>query len=200
MKGILFFLFVYLTVPAYCQDVYVKPDNSIVTGTILNYKEWSKNPSIVIFKDSTGNTINLDPTNCKSFTARASDKYISYSGNRILNGDNIENKHALQSNILTRENINVFLRQIYQYKEYTLYKYFDNKRSNFYLEKNGLIKELEYYEYEDNSGQVKTFDNYKFLLLQELEDKNIPNVQDKLNDLAYSENDLINFFAGVLED
>ena len=200
MKQSLFIFFLLYSTFAFSQDSYVTLNDQIIHGTIENYKEWSKNPTTVLFKDSTdGNSIYLTPANCKSFTADLSDKFTSYKGTRILNTDNVMYSHGLQSDQLEKDSVQVFLRQIYQFKNYTLYKLFDDKRTNFYLSHNGVIKELEYFE-NINNNQVVPFNGYKDYLLEEFSDKGIGGLQHKVDILAYKENDLINFFADVFGD
>ena len=99
-KNILLFAIIFFATPAISQDFYISLNNEVVKGKIINYKEWVKNPSSVQFQEaSTGKTVDLTPMNCKGFTADSSDIYVSYSGTRILNSTDIENTHALQSDV-----------------------------------------------------------------------------------------------------
>lgn len=183
---------------AFCQHSYETSDGQTIPGTIKNYKEWSKNPTTVHFIDNSGKTITLTPQNCKSFTA-GSDKYVSYNGTRILNSDNAMKSQSVQSDSLIRDSVHVFLRQIYQFNNYALYKLFDSKRTNFYFSDNGDIKELEYYETIEHNTIVP-FDGYKSFLNREFSDKSVAGFQYKLNSLVYKENDLLDFFADVFND
>ena len=186
---------------AISQDFYISLNNKVVPGTIQKYKEWAKNPSSILFKDSiTGNNINLTPASCKRVVAGVSDNFMSYSGTRIINTDKIENTHALQSNILTQDTIHVFLRQIYQFQNYALYKLLDDKRTNFYLAVDGVVNELEYFEYLNEDKQIVLYEQYKNHLLKLFADKNIDGLVAKINILSYKENNLINFFADILND
>ncbi len=183
----------------FSQDMYVTLGNQTIQGTIENYKEWSRNPNTVVFKESvSGAIMNLTPQNCKSFTAR-SDKYISYNGTRILNSDNIIYSQGVQNDQLIKDTIQVFLRQIYQFKNYTLYKLFDNKRINFFLSDNGDIKELEYYE-SINNGMATPFNGYKTYLYRLFYNQDINALQHKIDILNYKENDLVYFFADIFND
>ena len=200
MKKGLFIFFLFSSNFLFSQDSYVTINDQIVHGTIEHYKESSKNPKTVFFKDSiSGNSIDLTPANCKSLTVGLSDKFISYNGTRIINTDNAINSHLMQSAQLEKDNIQVFLRQIYQFRSYTLYKLFDDKRTNFYLSNNGVITELEYYE-NVNGSQVIPYYGYKNYLLNEFSDKAIKGLQHKVEILRYEENDLLNFFTNIFND
>jgi hypothetical protein len=199
MKQALFIcLLLFYSSFAFCQHSYVTSNGQTILGTIENYREWSKNPTTVLFKDNSGTAITLTPQNCKSFTA-GSDTYVGYNGTRILNTDNAMRSQSVQSNVIIRDSVHVFLRQIYQFNNYTLYKLFDKKRTNFYFSDNGDIKELEFYETIENKDIVP-FNGYKSFLNDEFSDKNIAGLQQKINTLSYKENDLINFFADILND
>ena len=200
MKKGLFIFFLFSSNFLFSQDFYVTINDQIVHGTIEHYKESSKNPKTVLFKDSiSGNSIDLTPANCKGLTVGLSDKFISYKGTRIVNTDNAINSHLVQSAQLEKNNIQVFLRQIYQFGSYTLYKLFDDKRINFYLSNNGVIKELEYYE-NINGNQIIPYYGYKNYLLNEFSDKTIKGLQHKVEILRYEENDLLNFFTNIFND
>ena len=200
MKKGLFIFFLFSSNFLFSQDFYVTINDQIVHGTIEHYKESSKNPKTVFFKDSIkGNSIDLTPANCKGLTVGLSDKFISYKGTRIVNTDNAINSHLVQSAQLEKNNIQVFLRQIYQFGSYTLYKLFDDKRINFYLSNNGVIKELEYYE-NINGNQIIPYYGYKNYLLNEFSDKTIKGLQHKVEILRYEENDLLNFFTNIFND
>lgn len=200
MKKSLFIFFLLSSTFVFSQDFYVTLNDQTIHGTIEHYKEWSKNPKTVLFKDSiSGSSIYLTPANCKSFTVGLSDKFISYNGTRILNTDNAINSHGVQSDQLEKDTIQVFLRQIYQFKNYTLYKLFDAKRANFYLSDNSVTTELEYYE-NINSNQVVPFNGYKNYLLKEFSDKGVEGLLHKVEILAYKEDDLLNFFADIFGD
>ncbi|HEY5463606.1 MAG TPA: hypothetical protein VIJ95_10155 [Hanamia sp.] len=194
--GMLFFV----TIAATCQDIYVTNSGDTIHGKIDNYKEWAKNPQEVFFDENTGKNIILTPLNCKSFSVDNSDTYISYSGTRIINSDDITNISGLKDSVKTTEHINAFLRKIYQYREFTLYKFIDSKRTNFFLSKNDTLKELEYYQYADDDGHVYTDDGYKLYILSQLKDINAANKMDKINGLVYKEDALINFFANIFND
>ncbi len=200
-KNILFYAIIFFTTPVFCQDSYVSLNNDTIKGEIVHYKEWLKNPSSVQFKETaTGNIIDLTPSNCKGFKAGTSDIYISYFGTRILNSNDIENIHALKSNILTKDTAQVFLREIYVFKNYVLYKLLDDKRTNFYISDNGIIKELEYYEYLDENKHISFDYSYKNYLLLLFADKNVAGLEHRIDLLTYQENSLVNFFAGALND
>ena len=196
----LFIFFLFSSNFLFSQDFYVTINDQIVHGTIEHYKESSQNPKTVLFKDGiSGNNIDLTPANCKSFTVGLSYKFISYNGTRILNTDNAINSNLMQSVQLRKDNIQFFLRQIYQFGSYTLYKLFDDKRTNFYLSNNGVITELEYYE-NVNGNQVIPYYGYKNYLLKEFSDKTIKGLQHKVEILRYEENDLLNFFTNIFND
>lgn len=200
MKKGLFIFFLFSSNFLFSQDFYVTINDQIVHGTIEHYKESSKNPKTVLFKDSIrGNSVDLTPANCKGLTVGLSDKFISYKGTRIVNTDNAINSHLVQSAQLEKNNIQVFLRQIYQFGSYTLYKLFDDKRINFYLSNNGVIMELEYYE-NINGNQIIPYYGYKNYLLNEFSDKTIKGLQHKVEILRYEENDLLNFFTNIFND
>jgi|GEM_PF-3394477 len=194
--GILFFV----TIAATCQDIYITNSGDTIHGKISNYKEWSKNPQEVSFDENSGKRIILTPLNCKSFSVGNSDTYISYSGARIINSDDVTNISGLKDSVKTTEHINAFLRKIYQYRNYTLYKFIDSKRTNFFLSKNDTLKELEYYQYADDDGNVHADDGYKLYILSQLKDINSANKMDKINGLVYKEDALINFFANIFND
>ncbi len=183
---------------AFSQDSYVTLDGQTINGSIENYKEWSKNPSEVIFKKTDGSTVTLIPGNCKSFTV-ATDSYLSYHGTRVANTDNVLLTHNDDGSQIIKDTVNAFLRQVYQFDGYTLYKLFDNKRINFYLAKDGDVKELEYFE-TIKDGSVEPYNLYKGYLYQQLSNKGINGLQDKMKKVRYKENDLQNFLADVLGD
>ena len=183
---------------AFCQDSYVTLDGNKVDGTIEGYREWSKNPASVIFKEASGTTVTLTSQNCKSFTA-GSDAYVSYHGTRVSNSDNVVYSQGAMDEQEMKDTVSVFLRRVYQYQNYALYKLFDDKRINFYLAKDGNLKELEYYEtIKDNVADP--FNIYKSTLYKEFSGKNVRNFQHKLSLLTYKENSLISFLADVCSD
>src|ERR1017187_3661298 len=189
-----------ITLAANCQDLYVTNSGDTIHGRIANYTEWDKNPKEVIFIENSSKTTTLTPQACKRFSVGKSDKYISYSGPRTLNSMDIVNTYGLKSNIKTTELINAFLREIYQYREITLYEYVDNKRTNFFLGKNDSIKELEYFEYSDDNGNIKTDDSFKIYILNQFSNNNDPDLMNKINSLSYNENSLIYFFSNIMKD
>lgn len=199
MKRILFISFLLFSfLFSFSQDSYITLDGKTINGTVENYKEWSKNPTTVLFKNNvTDAEIILTPENCKSFTA-GSDYFISYSGTRILNSDDILSQ-GLKSDQMVKDSVHVFLRRIYQFNNYTLYKLYDNKRINFYVSDHGNIKELEFYE-TINDNTVIPFNGYKNYLMQYFSSKGIKGLEGKINNLNYKENDLLNFFAFVFGD
>ena len=197
-KTLLISFLVFFCSIGFCQDSYVTLDGQTVNGSVEGFREWSKNPSTVVFKDANGNTITLTPENCKSFHA-GSDTYTSYHGTRVANSDNIIYSHGELDEHEMKDTVSVFLRRIYQYQNYALYKLFDDKRINFYLAKDGNIKELEYYEtIKDNVADP--FNIYKAYLYKEFSGKNVRNFQHKLSMLSYKENSLITFLADVFSD
>jgi hypothetical protein len=200
MKQVLLISFLmFFTSYAFCQDSYVTLEGKTIYGKIENYREWSKNPSAVVFKDSAGgNTITLTPENCKKFSA-GTDEFVSYHGTRILNSDNIVSSQGLQSNHMVKDTINVFLRKIYGFNNYAVYKLFDNKRINFYFSDNGDIKELEFYESLVRNTAVP-FYGYKVFLANKFSDDQIEGLRHKIDVLPYKENELINFFADIFND
>jgi hypothetical protein len=199
MKQILFISFLlFSSLFSFSQDSYITLDGKTVNGTVENYKEWSKNPTTVLFKDNVNDSeIILTIENCKSFTV-GSDYFISYSGTRILNSDDILSQ-GLKSDQMVKDSIHVFLRRIYQFNNYALYKLYDNKRINYYVSDHINIKELEFYEtIKDNT--IAPFNGYKNYLMQHFSSKGIKGLEWKINNLNYKENDLLNFFAFVFRD
>lgn len=191
----------FIAATANCQDIYITNNGDTVHGKITDYAQWSKSPVKVEFSDNSGNNITLTPLNCKSFTVNNSDVYISYSGNRIVNTDNIKSSVGTGNKVMATEHVDAFLRRIYQYKGFALYKYADNKRINFFLSKNDSLKELEYYEYiDENSNALQTDDAYKFYIHDQLQNIDAPNKQKEIDNLVYREDALINFFAKILSD
>lgn len=203
MKKVFFVLaLLNYTTAALCQDYYVSNNNDTIRGVVVNYKEWSRNPVEVLFKlSSASNSLKLNPSNCKSIVIGSSDRYISYSGTRILNSENISSKAGLHDDDqLRRDSILVFLREIYQYKGYAFYKLSDNKRTNFYLDKNGALKELEYYEYINDANVVIPNNAYKIYIAEQLSGENNTGLDQKIAKLTYNEKSLIDFLAKVLQD
>jgi hypothetical protein len=199
MKQLLFIIcMLACSAAAFCQDSYVTLDGQTIPGKIENYKEWSKNPSTVLFKDNNGTEITLTPENSKSFSA-GNDQYVSYHGTRIINSENALKNVGLISSVTTTDTVNVFLHQIYKFENYKLYKLFDSKRTNFYFSDNDYIHELAFYETLEKNYAV-AFTGYKNMLNKEFSDKNISNFQESIDRLVYKENDLINFLANALND
>ena len=198
MKKIIIPFLLFLSTSAFCQDSYISNDGQTVNGQVLNYKEWSKNPTEVKFQKTDGSVITLTPENCGSFVA-GTDKYLSYHGTRVANTDNVLVSRNDDGATMIKDTVNAFLRQVYQFDGYTLFELFDNKRINFYLNKNGNIKELEYYE-TIKDGTVDPNNSYKAYLYHEFAGKGIKDFQVEIKKLRYNENDLENFFANVLGD
>ncbi|MDE3184292.1 MAG: hypothetical protein KGM16_12815 [Bacteroidota bacterium] len=198
MKKIIIPFLLFLSTSAFCQDSYISNDGQTVNGQVLNYKEWSKNPAEVKFQKTDGSVITLTPENCGSFVA-GTDKYLSYHGTRVANTDNVLVSRNDDGATMIKDTVNAFLRQVYQFDGYTLFELFDNKRINFYLNKNGNIKELEYYE-TIKDGTVDPNNSYKAYLYHEFAGKGIKDFQVEIKKLRYNENDLENFFANVLGD
>lgn len=183
---------------AFSQDSYINPEGQTVNGSVKNNREWLKNPLSVAFTKSDGSTITLTPENCKGFTAGI-DSYLSYHGTRVANPDNVLSSHNDEGPAIIKDTVNAFLRKVYQFDGYGLYELYDNKRINFYMDKNGSIRELEYYE-TIKDGNVDPFNSYKAYLYQEFVGRKTANFSDKIKNLQYNENDLYNFFAQVLGD
>jgi hypothetical protein len=184
------------------QDYYIDNNNDTIRGVVLNYKEWGQNPSQVQFTvTSSGNTIQLTPLICKGFVVSNKDKYISYSGTRVSSPENIRMVSGMSGSRLQRDSVKTFLREIYQYKGYSLYKLKDDKRNNFYMAaRDGGISELEYFEYMDENNSATPYNGYKQYLKQQLSAVNSKEVQRGLPRLTYKENKLIDFLAVVLAD
>jgi hypothetical protein len=195
--SLLIFLFIKHVLPA--QDYYINNTGDTIRGTVNNYKQWDKNPSTISFRSGNGDII-LDPKNCKEVVINQSDRYISYAGTRISNPEKIEKiSDGLDVGVVKKDSINVFLRDIYHYKNYFLYKLFDNTRNNYYLGKNGEVDELEYYEtIVDN--RVTSYDGYKVVLDQTLSEDGITGLNEKLKNVTYNETTLINFISNTLKD
>ncbi len=183
---------------AFSQDSYFTNDGQAVNGHVLNYKEWSKNPTAVKFQKADGSVVTLTPENCESFFA-GTDKYLAYHGTRVANTDNVLVSRNDDGAKMIKDSVNAFLRNVYQFDGYTLYELFDNKRINFYVAKDGDMKELEYYE-TIKDGNVNPYNLYKAYLYQQFSDKGVKGFQDKIKTLRYKENDLQNFLAAVLGD
>jgi hypothetical protein len=198
MKKIIIPFLLFLSSSAFSQDSYISNDGQTLNGQVLNYKEWAKNPSEVKFQKTDGSVITLTPENCGSFVA-GTDKYLSYHGTRVANTDNVLVSRNDDGATMIKDTVNAFLRQVYQFDGYTLFELFDNKRINFYLNKNGNIKELEYYE-TIKDGTVDPNNSYKAYLYHEFAGKGIKDFQVEIKKLSYNENDLENFFADVLGD
>ena len=199
MKKIWFIFFLLLVANlAFSQDFYLTLDGQTVNGSVDNYKEWLKSPSEVKFQKTDGSVATLTPGNCKSFKAGA-DFYLSYHGTRVANTDNVLSSHNDDGATAIKETVSAFLRKVYEFGGYTLYELNDNKRINFYLDKDGNIKELEYFE-TIKDGNVDPYNSYKAYLYHEFAGKGIKGFQDKIKNLRYNENDLYNFFAEVLGD
>ncbi len=197
-KLLLVFFLAFYTSTGFSQDSYVTLDGQTINGSVENNREWLKNPLSVVFAKSDGSTVTLTPENCKSFTAGI-DSYLSFHGMRVANTDNVLSTHNDDGAVMIKDTVNAFLRQIYQFDGYTLYELYDNQRINFYVDKDGKMKELEYYE-SIKDGNVDPYNLYKAYLYQQFSAKEVKNFQEKLKDLRYKENDLYNFFATVLDD
>lgn len=170
----------------FSQDFYISVNNDTIRGTVLNYKEWVKNPSSVIFSTYPDNKqIELTPFNCKRFTTH-SEVYISYHGTRLKNSENTSDINSQFNSLPVKDSIHVFLRELYNFEDYTVYKLFDNVRTNLYLGKKGSISELEYYEYVDDSKKIVRYNNYKEHLVENLKEKNIDRLWEKTSRLRYN--------------
>lgn len=201
-KAILISFFLFVFVYDYgqnVQDQYVSLYGQTIEGKVENYKEWSKNPTEAEFKDTHNNSVKLTPESCKSFTA-GGDVYVSYIGTRIVNSDNAMNTEGIINDIAEKDSVKVFLRQIYQHANYVLYELKDKIRTNFYFSDNGNITELEYFESISSNNAVTPHEGYKGFLNQEFNNKDISNLQVRLQKLSYKENDLVDFFAYVFND
>jgi len=197
-KLILISFLAFYTSAGFSQDSYVTLDGQTINGSVQNNREWLKNPLSVAFTKSDGSTITLTPENTRSFTA-GTDSYLSYHGTRVSNTDNVLSSHGDDGAVMIKDTVNAFLRQAYQFDGYTLYELYDNKRINFYVAKDGGIKELEYYE-TINNGNVEPFNLYKAYLYQQFSGKGTKYFSEKIKSLRYNENELHNFFATALGD
>ncbi len=197
----LFLLFILLFVKEVlvAQDYYINNSGDTIKGTVTNYRQWDKNPSTVSFHTNNSEIV-LNPVNCKEIGINQNDRYISYAGTRIINPEKVTKvSDGPENGIVKKDTVSIFLRDIYHFKNYVLYKLFDSKRNNFYLSKNGEITELEYYEtIMDN--HVSTYDGYKALLNEDLSVEGIANLNKKLEKITYNETELINFISGTLKD
>lgn len=197
-KLLLISFFAFYTSAGFSQDSYLTLDGQTINGSVEDNREWLKPPLSVIFTKSDGSTITLTPENCKSFTA-GTDFYLSYHGTRVVNTDNVLASHDDDGATMIKDTVSAFLRQVYKFDGYILYELYDKKRINFYLDKEGNIRELEYYE-TIKDGDVDPYNSYKAYLYHEFAGKQIKGFQDKIKNLRYNENDLQNFFATVLGD
>jgi hypothetical protein len=196
-----FLLFILLSVKEVllAQDYYINNSGDTVKGTVNNYKQWDKNPATISFHTN-NNEVILNPLKCKEIVINQNDRYISYSGTRIINPEKVTNfSEGPENGIIKKDTVSIFLRDIYHYKNYVLYKFFDRKRNNFYISKNGEVSELEYYE-SIIENRVGTYDGYKAILNEVLSGEGIADLNEKLKKVTYDETELINFISGTLKD
>ena len=194
-KGFITTLILVSSLASFSQDSYTALDGAVIRGTLENYKEWSKNPTEVIFKNTDGAEISLTPQNCRDFSV-GSDYFLSYNGTRISNTNDALSQ-GLQNAQMIKDSVHVFLRRIYQYNGFSLFKLMDNKRINFYIADSGSIKELEYFETMNNNAVIP-FSGYKNYLQNRFSD--VHGIETRIDKLSYKEIDLINFFAYVFSD
>lgn len=198
-KIILPFIFLSVKQTLSAQDHYISNSGDTVKGAVINYKQWDKNPSTIAFRTNNDEIV-LNPANCREILIDKSDRYLSYSGTRIINPESVSKaSDGPESGILKKDSVNIFLRDIYHYKNYVLYKFFDSKRNNFYLSKNGEIFELEHYE-SIIDNHVSVYDGYKSLLNDQLSAENGIDLNKKLERVNYDETSLVNFLSGMLND
>lgn len=179
------------------RGYYINTSGDTIPGTFPKFKPGGKNPSEVKFIISGNKEILLTPQNCNSFVVENNESYIAYEGLRMINP--IEEARLGTENIAeTYDSIHTFLRSIYQSSNVSLYSYKDKTRENFFYKKSNkeiveLKKSLSFYYSGDNKLSSSTNEFRDQLKQQFPEQIDAKQLQGRLNNLGYTENDLVKF-------
>lgn len=173
------------------REGYITKTNGDTVKGYINVKEWDTNPRYVSFKKVlTEQDIKYSVLEIKGFSADAY-TYLAYVG-KVSNNKNVFPDLDSYRDTTTRIDT-VFLRELLSGPKVSLYdKFQDAKRSYFYKEAGGELKELIYYYYYEDGTTIRILPVYISQIF-ELQRKYLGN-SIKLNDfdhLGYKRDDLL---------
>jgi len=187
-------------VPKSITGYYVNSSGDTIMGSFPKYKDWTNNPEKVIFLPvNASESIILTPSNCTSFHAEDYDTYIAYSGNRLINPFTFNNGFDQRDSVSQYENVNAFIRVIFNYNDFKLLIFQHKDRFNiFYQKKNMQPVELICKSYSTGEDNFKTITTYRDQLKQIFIDTIIEKSLDQtLNRLSYDEGSLTYFMQKI---
>jgi hypothetical protein len=186
---------------------YTTKSGETVNGFFPQFKEWKFNPSSVGFETNAGQSIQLTPETCNSFTVTGFDTYESMEIRRMTNLTRFYDiKNPEKSDGDKFDTIRVFLRKIYSVNAINLYEFIDNRRENYFIKTTDGLTELIFkVDYKEGGGRGESsmyivedkryIDQLRALFAFEIE-KN-KRLGRKLNSLRYTEAGLVSFFNEV---
>ena len=168
---------------------YLTDKGDTVKGFFANGNQGNRSPDKVFFQSvGQDSKIELTPLNCLGFDIEGVGSYISYTDQRMTNPISFQSANEDQTDHF--EEISAFLRLIGKTDHYNLYILEDGKRINLFYKKNGgAIKELI-----QKSAIVNNIYWESMTYKQQLREMFTgENMEDKINDLAYTEKSVANF-------
>lgn len=189
---------------------YIAKSGETVNGFFPQFKEWKFNPSSVGFETNTGQSVQLTPETCNSFTVTGFDTYESMEIRRMTNLTrfyDIKNPEVSDGDKF--DTIRVFLRKIYGANAISLYEFVDNRRENYFIKTSDGLSELIFkVDYKEGAGSGESpmyivedkryIDQLRALFAFEIE-KN-KKLGRKLHSLRYTEAGLVSFFNIVFNE
>ncbi|HEY4149461.1 MAG TPA: hypothetical protein VGM41_11050 [Chitinophagaceae bacterium] len=150
-----------LQYPAHAQNTnpdgyYINLTGDTVFGKFINYQEYNKSPASIVFQPAGASLpMSLTPANCRKLSVAHYDIYISYKGKRLANETDYRNAQGKSDDVY--EDINVFLRELFNDGHYQLYELADGKRNNYYVSSASVpLEELYFKAYTEDNAVVES--------------------------------------------
>ncbi len=179
---------------------YVTLNGDTITGNFLHFKEWTNNPSKLLFESNIKKLIELTPDMCKNFTVTGFDTYDAREIKRMTNANAYYDNHFFdkESSEPTYDTLTCFLRRIYAHHSIVLYEFRDSKRANYFIQTNDSLMEL-IFKIDYKNGMLSKDKEY-ITQLQSLFANFIngnKKLENKLLGLAYTEEDFVSFLKSI---
>lgn len=141
------------------KGYYINNGGDTTKVSLPNYKQWKENPREIRVRTHSGEERVLTPGNAKQVTIEGYDTYRSRHFTRLTNPYHDIRDYTTFSLADSLEEMEGFLLLVAEGAGVSLYKYSDEKRENFFIEKKDSLTELKHRAYLAENGSQLAYDN-----------------------------------------